>query len=188
MREIVRLGLVLMSYTLVAGGLLAFVYIKTAPVIESHKIAASGDSVRAGVLPGMEGGFEQQDKDSEFSYWTGFLDAGKKMPGGYVFIAYGKGYSSTIEAMVGVDNNCTITGVKILFQQETPGLGAKATETRPGESVPWFQKQFAGKSAADVKVDKDDGEIVSITGATITSRTVAQSIQKGFKELSENID
>ena len=63
-------------------------------------------------------------------------------------------------------------------------LGAKATEIKPGEETPWFQQQFAGKSPVDIKVDKDGGQIVSITGATITSRTVTTSIQKGFDLLS----
>ena len=47
---------------------------------------------------------------------------------------------------------------------------------------------FRGFHAAGVNVDKDSGEIVSITGATITSRTVSQSIQKGYKKLTEYIE
>ncbi len=102
-----------------------FVYTKTSPIIESNKMASTGDIVRIQVLPGMEGGFEQQGEGTEFPYWIGYTDVAKKMPGGYIFITRGKGFSSTIETMVGVNNNGTITGVKILFQQETLYLEIK---------------------------------------------------------------
>ena len=62
--------------------------------------------------------------------------------------------------MVGVDTGGTVTGIKIIFQQETPGLGAKVEEVAStttlwtaianafsggGEKTedlpPWFQEQ-----------------------------------------------
>lgn len=188
MREIIKLGTVLMLYTLVAGTLLAFVYIKTAPIIELNKMAASGDPVRIQVLPGMEGGFEQRGEGSEFPYWIGYLDAGKKKPGGYIFIARGKGYSSTIETMVGIDIDGTITGTKVLFHQETPGLGDKIEEIRYGEDEPWFTRQFIGKSASDnLAFTKDDGVIDAITGATISSSAVTKSIIIGLNNLKDTL-
>ena len=184
MREIIKFGTILMLYTLVAGALLAFVYIKTSPIIESNKMAASGDTVRIQVLPGMNGGFEQQGEGSEFPYWIGYPDAGKKKPGGYILIARGKGYSSTIEIMVGVDIEGAITGVKVLFQQETPGLGDKIEEIRAGEDAPWFTRQFIGKSASDnLSLKKDSGFIDAISGATISSRAVTNSIKNGLNNL-----
>ena len=184
MREIVKLSTVLMLYTLVAGALLAFVYIKTSPIIESNKMAASGDTVRIQVLPGMDGGFEQKGEGSEFPYWIGYMDAGRKKPGGYILIALGKGYSSTIETMVGVDIEGTVTGVKVLFQQETPGLGDKIEEIRAGEDAPWFTSQFIGKSIPDnLTLTKDGGVIDAITGATISSSAVTNSIKNELNNL-----
>jgi Na+-translocating ferredoxin:NAD+ oxidoreductase RnfG subunit len=46
--------------------------------------------------------------------------------------------------MAGVDLNGTIEGVAVLEHSETPGLGAKINEIRPGVSEPWFLKQFKG--------------------------------------------
>jgi len=182
--KIFKTGIILMVYTLIAGALLASVYIKTAPIIEMNKEAATGDVVRAVVLPGMEGGYVKQDAEIDFPYWTGYRDSRKKEPGGYIFIAMGKGYSSTIETMVGVDINGTITGIKILFQLETPGLGDKIEEIKRGESDPWFTRQFVGKSASDnIALVKDGGEIDGVTGATISSRAVTLSINKGIKRL-----
>lgn len=184
MWDIIKTGLILTFYSLIAGALLAFVYIKTAPIIESNKQAAAGESVMAEVLPGISGGFEQQGAGSEFPYWIGYSDANVKKPGGYVFIVSGKGYSSTIDAMVGVDSDLKVTGVKILSQQETPGLGDKITEIRPGESDPWFTRQFISKSASDdLRVKKDGGIIDALSGATISSRAVSGSVNIGLKQL-----
>ena len=173
-----------MLYTLVAGALLAFVYQKTAPIIEANREAATGGEVLAVVLPGMEGGFEKRGTDTEFPYWVGFADAGKSTPGGYVFTTQGKGYSSTIETIVGVDTDITVTGARVLFQQETPGLGDKILEVRSGEETPWFTDQFVGQSADEnIAVVKDGGTIDAITGATISSRAVASSIQNGLANM-----
>ncbi len=185
MREIFKLGTVLMLYTIIAGALLAFVYIKTAPIIEAKKAAASGDTVMAEVLTGMEGGFVQQGEGSDFPYWIGYLDAGKRKSGGYILITRGKGYSSTIETMVGVDTNLTITGTKVLFQQETPGLGGKILEILRGEDDPWFTRQFIGKSPSyNITLSDDGGVIDAISGATVTSKAVTVSISNGIENLA----
>jgi electron transport complex protein RnfG len=51
----------------------------------------------------------------------------------------------------------------------------------------WSTQQFKGKTVDQMKVDKDGGEIVSITGATITSRTIANSIRDELKVLLPQI-
>ncbi|MFC1573692.1 FMN-binding protein [Candidatus Latescibacterota bacterium] len=185
MREIVKLGTILMLYCLAAAASLSYVYIKTAPVIEANKEAMSGESVRLEVLPGIDGGFEKQGEGTEFEYWTGFTGPGNTT-GGYVFITYGEGYSSTIETMVGVDATGIITGIKILFQQETPGLGDKVIQIKRRESDPWFPRQFVGRSALEnIAIVDDNGFIDAISGATITSRAVTESINSGLKKLVE---
>ncbi len=125
---------------------------------------------------------------NEFSCWTGYFDAEKSRPGGYIFIVEGTGYSSTIKTMVGVDQQGVITGVKILSQQETPGLGAKVEEILYGETEPWFTRQFKGKTASDnIRVATAGGNIDSITGATISSRTVTNSINRGLAQLVKKV-
>jgi electron transport complex protein RnfG len=124
---------------------------------------------------------------------------------GYTFKAYGKGYSSTIETIVGVDLTGTICGIKITYQQETPGLGAKVTEVASqntlwdvvgGSAVdetgmkPWFQVQFDGRTPEELVVVKNPTEdgIVAITGATISSDTVTGSIRRGLELLTSIIN
>ncbi|MCE5252369.1 RnfABCDGE type electron transport complex subunit G [bacterium] len=183
MRDLMKFGIILMVYSLVAGGALAYVSIKTAPLITENRLAEERNAL-AEVLPDMAGGYEEKNKDGDFPYWVAYRDAGKQEIGGYIFKAQGTGYSSVISSMVGVDTNGKIVGVKVLSQQETPGLGAKVIEIRHGDSDPWFPRQFKGKTVQDdLKVVKDGGTIDAITGATISSRTVTNSINAGLKKL-----
>ena len=87
---------------------------------------------------------------------------------------------------MGIDTSYTIYAIKILSQQETPGLGSLCEQVRSGESNPWWQAQFTGKTAKGIAVDKDKGEIESITGATITSRAITNSIAEGVDRLFEH--
>ncbi len=190
MRDILKLGIILMIYSLVAGASLAYVNILTKEQIAGNQTAAE-NAARAEALPGMEGGFVEQKPDMNvngysYPWWIGYKDQAKTTPGGYVFIASGKGYSSVIRTMVGAGLDGKITGMKVIFQQETPGLGTKAVEVRYGEKDPWFYRQFTGKSAEDnLRVKKDGGQIDAITGATITPRAITDSINKGLTALQK---
>ena len=180
MRDILKLGIVLMLYSLTAGALLAVVYLKTAPIIAANKEAAGNESLKV-VLPGMEGGFTKMDAESEFPYWIGYADASKSAPGGYVFITTQQGYSSVLEIMVGVDTNGAITGVEVLSQQETPGVGDMVLQ-------PAFKDQFLGKTAENkLAVTKDGGEIEAVSGATISSRAMTVAILNGLNRLNASL-
>ncbi|OHB25605.1 MAG: hypothetical protein A2X84_11310 [Desulfuromonadaceae bacterium GWC2_58_13] len=86
------------------------------------------------------------------------------------------GYSGTIEIMVGVDPEGTVTGLEILAHAETPGLGSKIEQA-------WFKNQFLGKSLdnADWRVKKDGGAFDQITGATISPRAVVAAVAGGLE-------
>ncbi len=90
---------------------------------------------------------------------------------GYAFIAKGKGYSGTIKTMVGMYKNGTISGVNIIRQSETPGLGARIAE-------PDFTNQFSSKRIEDVRLRGDGGVIDAITGATISSRAITDIVRE----------
>ena len=187
MKDILKSGLILMLYSLVAGSALAFVYLKTLPVIEERK-AALARAILLEVLPGMDGGYVPQGDADSFGYWAAYKGDDKSEADGYVFTAKGKGYSSTIETMVGVDKDGKVTGLKVVFQQETPGLGDKILEIKSGESDPWYLRQFIGKSSADNIMVADDGGIIdAISGATVSSRAVAGSVLNGLLQLNATL-
>ena len=90
---------------------------------------------------------------------------------GYAFIAEGRGYSGTIKTMVGMYKNGTISGVNIIRQSETPGLGTRIAE-------PDFTNQFSSKRIGDVRLRGDGGVIDAITGATISSRAITDIVRE----------
>ena len=82
--------------------------------------------------------------------------------------------------IVGVDNDLKVTGVEIISQSETAGLGAKCTEDG-------FKAQFVGKTEniAVTKNGAKDNEIDAITSATITSKAVTKGVNDAISVVKE---
>jgi len=97
---------------------------------------------------------------------------------GYSFIAKGKGYGGEINTLVGINKDFTIKEIVVLSNSETPGLGTRITLSS-------FTDQFKGLKSADVVLSKEGGKVDAITGATISSRAVTESVKK---ELDKNIE
>lgn len=170
MKELVRYGLILAMICVVAAGLLAGVNSLTKSRIIAQAQAEEEASLKE-VIPEGEY-FEAVKSDSDIIYYKAY-DKGKKIVG-VAFKASGKGYSGTIETMVGMKNDGTITAIKILSQNETPGLGAGVTK-------PSFTEQFNHKNIQDLS------QVQAITGATISSKAVIDSVQAKAKEIQELI-
>ncbi|RKY87164.1 hypothetical protein DRQ09_04890 [candidate division KSB1 bacterium] len=187
MRNIIKLSSILTLVTAIAALALAGVNTITKPLIEEQMRLAVHNALLE-VLPEASGGVCVDVGEKKGELFEAYSSPDTTGLAGFAFKAYGKGYSSTIETMVGLDLNGNIKGIKILFQQETPGLGSKIEEIKYGKSKPWFQEQFKNKNAERVAVDKDDGEIKSITGATISSRAVTNSIRNGFKKIKPRLE
>ena len=99
----------------------------------------------------------------EDGYYTAQSSEGKR----YILPMQGPGLWGTIAIMVGFEEDLsTFSGLAIVSQNETPGLGARIEE-------PWFTKQFQGKKSPFTLVNegtaKAPNEIDAITGATRTS-------------------
>jgi electron transport complex protein RnfG len=188
MKELIRLPLVLGITTIIAATALSLVNNTTKPLIEEQKRRELQASL-AEALPSAANGVVVPvlDEEGKVDYYKGYADKDTTQLVGYITLAYGVGYSSTIVTMVGVDTTGVIQGMRILDQLETPGLGAKVVEIKYGEDKPWFQRQFIGRRADELKVDKDGGEIQSITGATISSRAVTNSVRQAIQNLAKKI-
>jgi electron transport complex protein RnfG len=92
---------------------------------------------------------------------------------GYAILSYGKGYQSLIETLIGLDKNFKITGITILSQAETPGLGEGVLSEE-------FQKQFSGRdiSTLNVSTTEEEDGIQALTAATISTRAVVDDAVK----------
>jgi len=163
-----KLGFILLIFCAVAAGILAYVNGLTAPVISQRK-ELEETQTRQQLIPNSDFTL-MSSADSSFSFYKA-IDKSSGTTNGYAFISEGTGYSSRIKTMVGVDTLFQVLAIKIIDQAETPGLGAKCQDQA-------YFDMYAGLSEADLFVDKDGGKIKSITGATITTRAVTNSIRE----------
>ena len=101
---------------------------------------------------------------------------------GYVFSGSNKGYGGQVVTMVGISADGQIVGTLVTeAADETPGLGAKwiATDAANQERL----AQFVGEIPADgFKVTKDGGTIQAVSGATFTSRAVADDVNSAIAQ------
>jgi electron transport complex protein RnfG len=98
----------------------------------------------------------------------------------------GPSYGGDTTLIVGVSTDGTITGVKVLENKDTPGLGANAASSTyyvDKATKTTFPGQFAGKKLTDAFVVKKD--VIPITSATITSRSITNLVQVVGKAVSD---
>lgn len=168
MNQLLKFGLILGTICLAATLVLAVTYEITKPKIEGQ-MKMEEDAAFKSILPEADSFVERRlDKIDYFEARRGPALAG------YCIRVVGTGYSGYIRIIVGIDTAGTIRGVSILEHQETPGLGSKIVEVRPGEKDAWFLRQFIGKQGREVEVKKN---IDAITGATISSKAVTDAIR-----------
>ena len=133
------------------------------------------DPPYSSVLPGAEHIIESNQDDE---IYEGYSDREHTQLVGYAFIVESKGYHPEIKIIkiVGIDPKGKILAIKTLTHAETSGYGARCMEIRIGDTESWWLKQFIGKYAPLLKIDKDGGPIEAITTATITSRAITNGI------------
>ena len=178
------------------GALLAGMQIALGPTIEANKINETlervpemvfgkdraqelADRKQAVDVAPQSVGIEKAGKTIRYSVFEAKTD-GKLA--GWVVKTAGQGYADKIEMLVGLDPKIEkITGIFVLDQKETPGLGNKIVTDE-------WRSQFLAKSTsqplATVKGKASAGnEIDAITGATISSKAVTDIINAAVKNL-----
>jgi Na+-translocating ferredoxin:NAD+ oxidoreductase subunit G len=174
MSQLVKFGLILGAICLMATLVLAVTYEVTKPKIEEQLKLEEQEALGA-IMPHADS-FAEKKLDG-IEYFEASKD--KKLIG-YCVRVVGAGYNGYIRMIAAIDLAGTIQGLEVLEHSETPGLGAKINELKPGERESWFLKQFKGKSARTIAVKKD---IDAITGATISSRAVTDAIRMTADDL-----
>jgi Na+-translocating ferredoxin:NAD+ oxidoreductase subunit G len=96
------------------------------------------------------------------------------------------GYAGPIALIVGIYQDGSIAGVRVLRQHETPGLGDKIELSR----TPWVLG-FDGKSLSNPeskrwKVKRDGGDFDQFTGATITPRLVVGAVKRTLEYFKQH--
>lgn len=171
-KELIKLSGVLCAITLIASLLLACVNKVTLPRIVKAEKQAAVDAMRtilsdANAFKELdEGVFEAKKNDDIVGYCINVSPAG---------------FGGDIAMIVGIGADDKVKGIEILSHSETAGLGAKATD----ES---FKNRFKEKNINITVVKKETespDQVQAITGATVTSRAVAEGVKEAYDRLQK---
>lgn len=93
---------------------------------------------------------------------------------GYAFKMVASGSQGNIEMIVGVDADSAVTGVSIVNNKETAGIGSKVMDNNALPNGTKVLDQFIGKSGAgSLAVGKT---VDAISGATVSSKGVTKGV------------
>lgn len=165
MKDIIRLGIVLMLICAVAAGALAYTNQVTSAII--------GERIRRETVAQLESLFPEIDdfEEQEVDGYKGFVafDANRNFIG---VLAQGRteGYGGTIVFNLGANAQGEIVGLSIVSQTETAGLGSKITEEG-------FLSQFLGKKPGD------SFDVDNISGATVSVRAMETGVEKELQQI-----
>ena len=101
---------------------------------------------------------------------------------GYVFVTSSKGYGGDVQVMTGITADGNVSGVVILDQNETPGLGANTRYLRVRSQ---FQQPVPENGFTVTKSTAGEGEISAMTGATITTNAVTNAVNDAVKQYNQ---
>ena len=193
-RNTLVLSLVCLGSAIGVGG----TYLLTIPRIRARDAAREKAALEA-VLPGAKEVKPVQGAEGVFAGYDG-----TKLVG-YAAVGAAQGYSSRLRVAVGArpldDGSFEVLAIKVIHQQETPGLGARVEEVKSDRTIftvlfggkkkanaplaPWFQEQFRNKKESEIKLKKSGGAIDAITGATITSSAVVRAVQDALARMKK---
>ena len=94
---------------------------------------------------------------------------------GYAIKVVASGSQGKIEMMVGVDVEGVVTGVSIVKNSETSGIGSKVMNNENTANGIGVLSQFEGKSAADGTLAVGSN-VDAISGATVSTRGVVNGV------------
>ncbi|MGD8573154.1 MAG: electron transport complex subunit RsxG [Gammaproteobacteria bacterium] len=96
------------------------------------------------------------------------------------------GYNGPIKAIIGINIQGKIIGVRILNHRETPGLG-DGIEVKKSDWILSFNKLGLGSLAkSQWRVKKDGGYFDQFTGATITPRAIVKAVHQSLQYFANN--
>lgn len=176
MKNMIKLGVTLALYAAAACVALALVYTVTYPVIQA-RTAAELEAALTDLFPESDsfqeisGSLESSDTSIEFLNEYLVQKNGSTL--GLAVRAVGASYGGPITVLVGIGSDRRITGVKILENNDTPGLGANASSPHyfvDRDAQTTFYGQYSEKALSDPFEVKND--VVAITASTITSNAI----------------
>ena len=97
-----------------------------------------------------------------------------------------QGYGGAIELVIAITPEGRLVGVRVLKQQESPGLGDGLVDP-----VRHWLDQFIGRTLRDTPeqawaLKRDQGAFDQLAGATVTSRAVIEAIQDTLRYFDQH--
>ncbi|MDO6487649.1 electron transport complex subunit RsxG [Colwellia sp. 4_MG-2023] len=96
------------------------------------------------------------------------------------------GYNGKIELIVAINIDNSISGVRVLKHQETPGLGDKVELKKSNWITAFNGKKLLSELDTRWQVTKDGGTFDQFTGATITPRAIVKAVKNTLLFFIEN--
>lgn len=91
------------------------------------------------------------------------------------------GYSGDIRALVGIRNDGSVAGVRVVAHRETPGLGDKV-DLRKSDWIRGFDnRSLSDPDLSGWNVEKYGGVFDQFTGATVTPRAVILATRRALE-------
>ena len=185
MKKIIKSTLILTLITLIAGLALATVYEVTKKPIAAAEEQAKMDAFRA-VMPEADGFETLHDEATTYEgvriEQVVSARRGDEQLGWALTVTSSEGYGGDITVAMGVTPDGTLTGISVISQGETAGLGAKCADDE-------FTSQFAGITGGVVSYVKGgataQNEVDAISGATITTDAVVSAVNAGLAYVRE---
>lgn len=181
---ITNMVLSLVCVALITGSILAYVNKVTEAPIKAQAEKALADGIKTVMqcddLKVQKTDTVKQDvngKELTYVIYNTEDNNGKYL--GAAVESASSGFGGDIKILVGFNEKGDILGYTLLSHAETPGLGAKADK--------WFQADGKGNiinrnpGEKELVVNKDGGDIESITASTITTRAFLNAVNQAYK-------
>lgn len=171
MNRFVHYGAVLLTIAAISAGILAMVNDVTAPVILENSLKAVNEA-RKEVLSTAISFDGEALVSGDLEFVPGANENGETT--GYVVTIEQAGYAGPINFVLGFDTEGTITGLNIISNTETPGLGSKITEPE------WLALWKGRNSTHEFNKGVD-----AFAGATISPEAVYDGMIRALKAYDE---
>lgn len=182
-----------MIAVLTSVGLLSGVFLTGVNLLTKERIALNKQrEIEAAVTEVIPGTYSSEKfyEEKDLTVYGGKDKEGKLI--GFAIHASGMGFQGKITFMMGTDSSLTkINSLVILEQKETPGLGAKITDKKSFLRF-WENKDSSStltlrKPAVSSPEELGPSEINAITGATITSEAILNTVNSSLGRVRQLI-
>lgn len=103
--------------------------------------------------------------------------SGESALGAIYFPVIAEGYNGPIQLAIGITHDGIVSGVRVIYEEETDGLGAEVNQQNSDWILVFDRLSYATVPRERWDLSKENGYFDQISGATITSRSVINAVR-----------